>query len=64
MVDFHCYAGGTKWFKEDMARSVSPDLMYDLLFALMVKKDTGFKTALPWVADPSAYFVGSRKKVE
>jgi len=65
LVDFFCWAGGRSWMDDTNCAGMAPtDFINDLLMTLLANKNTGFKGSRPWVAGPSAYFVGSRKKAE
>lgn len=59
LVDFVCWMGNEKWIhKGEMHQGFNEDLVLELMRHMNRK----FESPAPWVSDPSAYFVGSRKK--
>jgi hypothetical protein len=62
LVDQFSWVGGESWVKgQNLASKHPPEFINDLLEALMVNKKKLIGDR-PWVADKTAYFVGSRKK--
>ena len=65
LVDFFCMAGDESWISDtDYANEAPRDFINDLLTAFIAIRRRGFRGSPRWATDPSAYFVGSRKKTE
>lgn len=65
LVDYFCWNGGSEWVdptSDNVGQTASSEFTNDLLLSLMCQKGNGFKGPAPWIEDPPAYFVGSRKK--
>jgi hypothetical protein len=62
LVDFYCWAGGSKWAEDrDFAGRAWAEFVNNLIRELMASKGT-VKKGYPWVKDLASYFIGSRKK--
>jgi hypothetical protein len=64
LVDFYCWAGGSKWAEDRHFVGRAPaELVNDLIRGLMASKGI-MKKGYPWVKDLASCFIGSRKKAQ